>query len=92
MATNLMSSPSVLVIYSFVKRVTNLVSSHVSIRFPNFIISNIPINLLNGWHLLFLLFMQTLVSAVVLQYHSRLKFNIHFIILSMLGACSCHNY
>lgn len=59
MATNLVSSPSVLVIYSIVKRVTNLVSSHVSVRLLNFIISNIPINLLNGWHLLFLLFMQT---------------------------------
>ena len=31
MATNLVSSPSVLVIYSFVKRGTNLVSSHVSV-------------------------------------------------------------
>lgn len=60
MATNLVSSPSVLVIYSIVKRVTNLVCSHVSVRLLNYIISNIPINLLNGWHLLFLLFMQTL--------------------------------
>lgn len=59
MATNLMSSPSVFVIYSIVKRVTNLVSSHVSIRAVNFIISFNPINLLNGWHLLFLLYMQT---------------------------------
>ena len=59
MATNLVSLPSVLVIYSIVKRVTNLVSSHVSVRLLNYIISNIPINLLNGWHLLFLLFMQT---------------------------------
>ena len=39
MATNLVSSPSVLVIYSFVKRVTNLVSSHVSVRLLNYIIS-----------------------------------------------------
>ena len=60
MATNLVSSPSVLVIYSIVKRATNLVSSHVSVRLLNYIKSNIPINLLNGWHLLFLLFMQTL--------------------------------
>lgn len=59
MATNLMSSPSVLVIYSIVKRVTNLVSSHVSIPFLYYIIYLIIINLLNGWHLLFLLYMQT---------------------------------
>ena len=60
MATNLMSSPSVFVIYSIVTRVTNLVSSHVSIPFLYYIIYLIIINLLNGWHFLFLLFMQTL--------------------------------
>lgn len=37
MATNLVSSPSVLVIYSIVKRATNLVSSHVSVLLLNFI-------------------------------------------------------
>ena len=59
MANNLVSSPSVLVIYFIVKRANNLVSSHVSVRLLNFIISNNPMNLLNGWHLLFLLYMQT---------------------------------
>ena len=59
MATNLVSSPSVLVINYIVKRVTNLVSSHVSVRLLNFIISLFTMNLLNGWHLLFLLYMQT---------------------------------
>jgi len=59
MATNLMSSPSVFVIYSIMKRVTNLVSSHVSIPFLYYIIYLIIINLLNGWHFLFLLYMQT---------------------------------
>ena len=37
MATNLVSSQSVLVIYSIVKRATNLVSSHVSVLLLNFI-------------------------------------------------------